>query len=327
LWHDDVSNAERWLERVKKTGFHGIRVFGEHHWWDGPFYGLYPLAKPWNVNMSPGSRFHISGKHKQMLRLALNLLKQHDLIMEYTVIATLKHHAGGHDPRAYEDVIGWNSHAMRVMAEFFREIDATNILPETINECGAHIPIRFRLGDDIYPTVHQGRLTNKYLLELGNEARRWKKRDWPGSPIGVSQGGWDFQYPVGTQPSGYTHVNIHSPRQGEWERVGAGIDETRRRFPACPVYLNENIHYMNQAQWDEWTPKLPNWARLSTTNAARVQDQWNTAYQHGASYCVHDLVGQATDPSWPLSRLEELWQRLADAFKGFWGWLKTRLGL
>lgn len=352
LWHDEVAKAEKWLDRVRDQGFHGIRVLGEHHFWGGPFYGLYPLIKPWNLRMHGGSGFHMSDKHRSVLAQALGLLRKHELIMEYVVIATIKG-TDGSDPRPVEQVVGWNSHAMRVVAEFFRSIDATNVLPETINECDAHIVPRFETGGNVYSTRRDdGRLSDKYVAEMANEARRWKKRDWPGSPIGLSQGAWDFQYPVGTHSSAFTHCNVHTPRRGEWERVGAGIETLQRQYPQCPVYLNENIHHMSQAQWDTWVPQIPKWAGLSTTNAARIQDQWNTAYQHGASYCVHDLVGQATDPDAEWTRLEELhkeqfnadppppppppppptpppdfWQRLANAFKRLWEWLKERLGL
>lgn len=310
LWHDDPHTAERWLERVKDQGFHGIRVFGEYHFWDEGFFKLYPTLAPWDLGQVGGSQFKMSPKHKQVLELALSLLRKHDLIMEYTVIATLKGSAAG-DPRKGPDIVGWNSHAMRVTAEFFREIEATNVLAETINEFDAHIvgEMQVRDGHDwrIVPVWVNGELSSHYLSEMTNEARRWKIRDWPGSPIGISHGGrWDIKYPVGPHANAFTHVNIHSPRHANWVQVGPFIEDLRRMNSQAPVYLNENMHYMTQEQWDKWTPIHAKWRSLSTTDAAMIQSQWNSAYQHGASYCVHDIVGMAADPNEPWTPVEHM---------------------
>jgi hypothetical protein len=276
--HNNEDKAKRWLERVKGQGFHGVRLFGETHWWGPPFFGLPPRQDFFNLKTKPGSGFRLTGEYKNATRRLIELLQEFDLIGEFSTLATLKGSGRGADPR--EDIIGWNSHALRATAEWFRELrkqyGSTNLLYETVNEHDAHAEKLPR-------------------SELRNQARRWKTRDLPGSLIGISHGGrWDFQYPVGDGPNEYTHINIHAPRQGKWWQPEDEITNLLKH--GFPVYFNETMHYMSQEQWDEWIPQIPKWARLSTTDWVRLQQFWNLCLNKGISFCFHDFVGMATDP-------------------------------
>jgi hypothetical protein len=291
LMEGKEGKARRWLERVKKQGFHGIRVFGETHLWGPPFFGLPPVNHPFNLNSGVGSGFKLTPKHKQVLRRFVELLQEYDLVSEYSVLATLKG-TWNQDPRVANghDVVGWNSHALRTVSEEFLKIrdqlGATNCLFETFNEFDAHAV-----------SIPRG--------ELHNEARRWKVRDLPGSLIGVSRGGrWDFDYDVGDGARQFSHCNIHSPRRAKWFEIADDLQRVRGVVGEHPIYLNENMHYMTQAEWDEWIPKVPKWANLSTTDWVRIQQQWNYAYNADVSYCVHDFIGMQTDPDAEWSPLE-----------------------
>jgi hypothetical protein len=78
LWRDNEGQARRWLERCKDLGFHGVRVLGEHHFWGGPFYGIEPLMKPWNLQQHGGSSFRMNPKHQEVLVKAIDLLVEYD---------------------------------------------------------------------------------------------------------------------------------------------------------------------------------------------------------------------------------------------------------
>jgi hypothetical protein len=286
-----MDKARGWLERIKRQGFHGPRVFGETHYWGPPFFGLPPVNDPYNLNTGVGSGFKMTTRHKKALRQLVELLHEYEMVAEFSVLATLK---GRNRPDRREenghDIVGWNSHALRRTAEELftirEQMGSLNMLFETFNEFDAHaVPI--------------GR------GELHMEAQRWKTRDLPGSLIGVSHGGrWDYDYKVGNGPQEFTHCNIHSRRDQQWWKIADDLEELRSKVKDHPIYLNENMHYMTQDQWDEWIPKVPKWARLSSTDWRRIQEQWNYAYNFGASYCVHDFTGMATDPDMPESPLE-----------------------
>jgi hypothetical protein len=282
-WHGNRSKAKRWLRRCKKQGFHGVRVFGETHFWNwetqNVFWGLPPRLEPYDLgyNGAP-SQWKLKQRHQKVLRQFIEDLVDFDMIAELSNLATLKAHEPkyGDLRKDCRDVVGYNSHALRVTAEYLNSIDASNLIYELYNEIdveGCRIP----------------------GYEFQEQFMRWKNRDLPGSLVGVSNGrSWDPSPLVGP-----THYNIHTSRGHQWWKIGDEITKLRDKTKQRPIFLNENMPYGTIEQKERW-----GWGNRVTHDWVRLQMQWNEAYNMGVSYCVHDLTGCLTDPDIPESPME-----------------------
>lgn len=291
--------AKQWLERMANLGMDGIRVFGEYRDWQHNFFfaQVPALYDVWDWSAPRGSKVVITKTNQKVLTKAIEFLQEFDMIMEYSVSATVKAFSN-------ELIPGYRDHMCRAIAQWFAGYEqfhgATNTLFEVENE---------------YDTVElKKRLTAN---EIDDIARRFRVRrpennpplpDFPGGLLGISEGGegagkWDIAY----DPENFSHVNIHSPRGRNWERVGSEVDRFLVKYKK-PVYLNENNHFMSEEEWDEWIPQIPNWEGLSTKNAKGIIRQAEDAFRHGASYCLHFMTGMLTDPGRDLTRVEEMWK-------------------
>jgi hypothetical protein len=284
LWNNQKAMARNWLERCKSQGFHGVRFFGEYHFWnwetENIFWGLDPTLTPYDLGYDgPNSHWKLKRKHQRAIRQLVDLLVEYDMIGEYSVLATLKGHEPNYgDPRSKGDVVSYNSHALRVTAEYLNEINATNLIYELYNEYdvdGVRIP----------------------EYEMLAQLQRWKTRDLEGSLVGVSMG-----KPWSLDPlTGPTHYNIHTGRGKRWWELD-GLATAREQAKARPIFLNENYPYGTKEQIDKW-----GWGNRITKDWARIQQQWNNAYNSQykvAGFCVHDLTGCLTDPTIAESPME-----------------------
>ena len=295
--------AKRWLDRIQTLGFDGPRLFGENQdWFPGDtFFGtrFTPRIDAFGEHSGPFSQLRlVDGYEGLVTQLAMDLAER-DMIAEFCCIATVK----GRTPE-------WTSHGLNKFAQLFRSLfpypQETPFLHEAINEWDAHsslandpeeverIGTRWRRTNDADPTHH----------------------NYPGSTIGVSAGG---QWKPGMDDRNYTHRNIHPERGATWwmGEKGEALDVTIGRLleqgGGRPVYLNETVHTMTQEQWDEWIPRVPKWAGLSTTNYSAVAVYLKKVRDLGASVCFHDLIGMSTDPDAPISVAE---RAVAEQFGG-----------
>jgi hypothetical protein len=285
LFNGQKALAEAWLERCKFQGFDGVRFFGEYHFWNWEtkniFWGLEPSLAPYDLGYNgPNSHWELKRKHQKAIRQLVDLLVEYDMIGEYSVLATLKGHEPKYgDPRQKSDVVSYNSHALRVTADYLEKIGATNLIYELYNEYdvdGVHIPD----------------------YEMLAQCQRWKTRDLPGSLVGVSTGA-----PWNPSPlTGPTHYNIHTGRGKRWWEL-EGLATVRDKAKARPIFLNENYPYGTKEQINRW-----GWDAYGVTSDwARIQMQWNNAYNSQykvAAFCVHDLTGMLTDPTVAESPME-----------------------
>ena len=285
LYNNNKAKARRWLERCKEQGFHGVRFFGEYHWWvwekENVFWGLPPRLAPYSFYEVAPSKWKLRLKHQKAIRDLVDLLVELEMVGEYSVLATLKsHQPDWGDPRKLKDVVPYNSHALRVTAEFLQEINATNLIYELYNEI-----------DNDAVRVSAG--------ELQAQLTRWKMRDLRGSLVGVSNADPWNPKPV-TGPSMYC---IHTSRNKQWWDVSESVAKIRKQVGARIIYLNENKPYGTQAQIDNW-----NWKGI-TAEWIKIQKQWNSAYAAKVGgYCFHDLTGMLTDPNAPISHAESAHQ-------------------
>lgn len=288
--------AAAWLDRMQTIGMDGVRVFGEYKDWEENFFfsRVSPLYDVWDWEARRGSAVTIRPKMARTLRRAIKLLQQRGMVMEYVVSATAK---------ALPVIPGFQDHMCRAIAQWFDDYEQAlgphNTLFEICNE---------------YDVTRQQQLTANEIREIG---RRWRvsrpenedgRPDHPGSLLSISEGGegsgdWDIEYPVET----LSHVNIHSPRDKNWKDVGEDIDGFLKRYRK-PVYLNENMHYMSKAEWDEWIPRIPGWAGLSSKDHKGIIEQATEAFDHKASYCLHFMTGMLTDPTRPMTKVELAWK-------------------
>jgi hypothetical protein len=281
--HED--RADRWLERCKKQGFDGIRVFGETNYWTGgDFYPTIKTVGPiwdWGALQNGHRPDRMTPHNDKIIRKLIEKLKKHDMICNYVVDATMKHSGIN---------AGTIGHCIRQTANFMnaleKELGSVNLWIEGHNEWAAH---------------NQAKLD---IWELNQQALRFRREDqWPGSIITVSEsvGANKFSYKVGGKY--YDAVDIHPDRKGEWWKLPGNWGHLNGQ--GVPVYFSETIHYMSPEQWDYWVPKIPKWAGLSTKNWERLIEFMETSTGAGASFCVHDMTGQMTDPDAPISPLEE----------------------
>jgi hypothetical protein len=293
-----VDVSAQWLDRMQSLGMDGIRVFGEYADWEGNlFFGEHnipPLYDVWDWQARRGSAVQIRPKMARVLRRAIKLLQQRGMVMEYVVSATAK---------ALPLIPGFQDHMCRAISQWFDDYR---------NAFGPHNTM-FEIANE-YDVTRQKQLTANEIRDIG---RRWRlarpenpggRPDHPDSLLSISEGGegsgdWNIEYPVET----LSHVNIHSPRGRDWPQVGPEINRFLAKYKK-PVYLNENIHYMSRDEWDVWIPRIPKWAGLSTKNHVDVILQAEEAFNEGASYCLHFMTGMLTDPSRPLTKVEEAWK-------------------
>jgi len=290
--------AARWLDRMQAIGMDGVRVFGEYKGWEDNFFfkQVPPLYDVWDWKASRGSAVKIRPKMARVLRRAIKLLQQRGMVMEYVVSATAK---------SLPLISGYQGHMCRAISQWFDEYEQAlgphNTLFEITNE---------------YDTGRFHKLDAARIWDIG---RRWRvarpenpdgRPDHPGSLLSISEGGedpddfgWKIEYPVET----LSHINIHSPRNREWRSVGFEIDRFKEKYRK-PIYLNENNHYMSKEEWDEWIPRIPGWAGISTRDAKGIIIQAEQTFAHQASYCLHFMTGMLTDPDRPMTRVEEAWR-------------------
>ncbi len=292
--------ANQWLERMAKLGMDGIRDFGEYRDWQHNFFfaQVPALYDVWDWNAPRGSKVVITKANEKVLTKAIELLQKFDMIMEYSVSATVKAFSN-------EVIPGYRDHMCRAIAQWFAGYEqfhgATNTLFEIENE---------------YDTVEtRKRLTVKEIADIARRFRVQRPEnnpplpDFPGSLLGISEGGegagkWDIEY----DPKYFSHINIHSPRGRDWEDVGSDIKKFLKKYKK-PVYLNENMHYMTRDEWNEWVnDRWPTLSGLSTKSHKGIIQQANNAFDAGASYCLHFMTGMITDPGRPLTRVEEAWK-------------------
>lgn len=280
---------------MQGIGMDGIRVFGEYKDWEhnGFFMQVSPLYDTWRWTVQRGSEVSITAVNSRILRRAITLLQERGMIMEYVISATAK---------ALPLIPGYQEHMCRAVSQWF----------DLVSPGGAHNTM-FEIANE-YDVTRQEPLAGVTISEIG---RRWRigrperpdhRADHPNTLLSISEGGegagdWDIHYPVET----LSHLNVHSPRNHEWEDVGVDINIFQDRYRK-PVYLNENIHCMEKAEWDEWIPRIPNWAGLSTRDAKRVIEQATNAFDAGASYCLHFMTGMLTEPDRPVTQVERLWK-------------------
>src|SRR3990167_810304 len=212
LWNNKTDGAKRWLDRMQGIGMDGIRVFGEYKGWEhnGFFFQVPPLYDVWDWGAHKGSDITVSPAYGYILRKAVELLQERGMIMEYTVSATAK---------SLTLIPGFREHMCRAVAQFFDQLapdGAHNTMFEIENEYDVH--------------NQQSPLAPGVISEIG---RRWRiarperpdrRPDHPNTLLSISEGGegagnWDIRYPVKT----LSHINVHSPRQHEWEDVGVDI--------------------------------------------------------------------------------------------------------
>lgn len=280
--HEDL--VDRWFERVKRQGFHGVRVPGEAHYWTkGPFYPRIATRGPiwnWSALQAKHRPTTISRHNRTMIRKLVEKLKKHDLICEYIVDATMKH----------SDILaGPIGHCIRQTANYMNELElelgSLNLWLSGHNEWAEH---------------NKAGLTT---WELNQQAKRFRRREqWPGSIITVSEskGVNQFSYRVGHEY--YDAVDIHPDRTGEWWKLPRNWKYLRSR--GVPCYFSETNHYMTQDQWGMWIPQIPDWRYISTTDHDKVVQFLDISINKGISFCVHDLTGQLSDPDQPWSPLE-----------------------
>ena len=297
LRNRQYTKARKWLRRMKAIGCHGIRVFGEYKDWEHNFFfsQVAPLYDVWDWEVPRGSLVQINKQNARVLRRAVEMLREEDMIMEYVVSATAK---------ALPLFPGFQDHMCRAVAQFFQAEwprGDHNTYFEISNE---------------YDVTRQVQLTSAEIRDIG---RRWRvarpenngAADNPGALLSISEGGegagkWDIEYPVET----LSHVNIHSPRGHDWTNVAPEIKRFKSKYRK-PICLNENMHFMTHEQWEEWIPQIPGWAGLSTTNAKAVLKQCQNARSAGAAvYCLHFMTGMLTDPDLPITEVERLFQRV-----------------
>ncbi len=282
------SAARRWLDRIKAQGFDGPRLFGENEdWFPGTlFFGTSytPKVTAFGPNAPANSSIELVSGYKDQVRQLAEDLEERDMIAEFCCIATVK----GRDPAI-------TSQGLNKFAQMFRELypdpATTPFLHEAINEWDTHATLD--------PT------------EVERIGARWRrsspepsKHNYPGSTIGVSAGG---QWLPGMDDRYYTHRNLHPTRGPLWymgangENLVVTLERSKNAAGKRPLNLNEIVHYMTQAQWDEWTPRVPKWINLSTTDHDRVAEYVATCLANDVSVCFHDLIGMGTSPDEPVS--------------------------
>lgn len=298
-----LDDKKRWLDRVQDWGANGIRVFGEYMGFTGKFFWdqLAPLPNNWDWD-AVGSKIQILPSHAKLLRQTIRILQQRDMIMEYTITATLKGRANSlRDP-------SFRSHMCRAIGRWFYEYElehgATNTLFEIENEFDT-VEMKKRLALDSIDKI-----ARRFRVTRPENDPPDHLPDYFGSLIGISEGGqspndWKVGYPTRFM----SHIPFHSPRNRDWEKVGKDIEKMKAKFE-LPIYLNENIHVMESEEWDEWIPQIPKWAGLSTKNAKRVLEQALDTIEHKASYCLHYMTGMITNPRRPITRVEKFFKEV-----------------
>ncbi len=121
--------AKQWLERMKNLGMDGIRVFGEYRDWQHNFFfsqvpALYDL---WDWNARRGSLVVITKLHEKLLARAIEYLQEFDMIMEYSVSATVKAFSNKVIP-------GYRDHMCRAIAQWFAGYEQFHGATNTIFE-------------------------------------------------------------------------------------------------------------------------------------------------------------------------------------------------
>lgn len=222
---------------------------------------------------------------------AVDMHVEEGVVSEWVVNATIKHMPGPLKGLVSRTVGFWER-MQRVTLQFLRDIGASNLWMENTNEYTAHTP------REVLERI-------KELLPV--MARRARMEDWPGVPNGISHGGqfgWGFKYPVHSGPNSwaFSHINIHSPRGREWQRVKEEVKGLMAH--GVPVSLNENMYLMSHEQWRYWvteghygTPEqVQKLVNQSTRDTGKIMSQEKECLGEGAAYCLHNMNGARSDP-------------------------------
>lgn len=299
----DMGKAHRACERIEELGFDGIRIFDEHHDWEGNTFLTHgaPLSKPYNLRQTTSSAFDLSGEQKVSYLRLLELLSQHDLIAELCINATIKTSPGYLGGKPDRTVRYWER-MLRTVMQYVNQHDVEGrIIWENCNEFDAHI------STDAYRFL---RFDSNGVDLVPRMAER-AEQDAPGRPFGISQGGeWE---PIKYKAPPYTHANIHSTRHADWWNISDKINKAKAMFAGVPLALNENMHGMSRAQWDYWVTQghHPNPAKLANQSVPDTDvdvelmlRQYTAARDAEVSYCLHNANGIFSDPDLPLDGFE-----------------------
>lgn len=289
------ADAQRWLDRLQRMGIDGPRLFGET--WplspDNEFFGnpkWTPEARIIDDNQPPTSALRLLPRYERYVELLTRDLEDRGMIAEFCVVATKKDWPG-------------TGHILNRAAQMFHQMFGEGDCPyifETINEADAYV----------YPELTPG--------EVAAMGYRWHRigglnepdhTNFPGSLIGVSAGGdWTPKW----DDSGYTHRNLHPPRGKHWmmgptgKPIAQELDALKRAAGNRPLAFNETCHYIDQKEWkDMMTLSHSKWAALSTSDWRGLIEYQEAVTAAGVSFCYHTRVGMSTDPSEPLTKLEE----------------------
>jgi len=312
--------ARRWLERVKRQGFHGVRVFWETQGWapkapvepgDHPFFGAYPWnPAEWNYEeLARGQKpLEIPKLNREMIDVTLKLAAEFDLVVEGVIDATLK---GMKDQDAID-------HCFRVMSGYCRDLylangERLNLAVELTNEFDAH------RDEELDVARVDARLKrHKRWRKEGEENRfshfapgpDWIADQWPEGLVWVSHGGRDnVEYRVDFK-DGADAVVVHPDRSGQWELLDGRFDEIEdlSKQKNLPIYFNESKHFIDPKAWDSTVGAGWFSPGSSTSDLVKYREFMMACIIRGYGFCVHDFEGMSSNPDMPESILER-WLR------------------
>jgi hypothetical protein len=311
--------ARRWLERVRRQGFHAVRVFWETKDWapkapvepgDHPFFGVYPWnPAEWNYEeLARGQKpLELPKLNREMIGVTLKLAAEFDLVVEGVIDATLK---GMKDQDAID-------HCFRVTSAYCRDLylvnGRLNLVVELTNEFDAHYD------EELDVARVDARLKRHKRWRKEGEPSRfghfspgpdWVAEQWPEGLVWVSHGGRDnVEYSVDFA-HGSDAVVVHPSRSGQWWLLDGRFDEIEElsRRKNLPIYFNESKHFIDPKDWDSTVGRGWFSPGSSTSDLSKYREFMLNSLDRGYGFCVHDFEGMASDPDRPETILEK-WLR------------------